>query len=67
MQHVVTPKRQNVTYRRHANFKSDHHKFMAEATGELSLRNTRLLYDTKLLAVTAVVTANLAACGLLNG
>jgi hypothetical protein len=56
-----------MAYRRFANFKSDNQKFMSEATGELSLRNTRLLYDTKLLAVTAVVTANLPACGLLNG
>lgn len=56
-----------MAYRRFASFKSDNQKFMSEATGELSLRNTRLLYDTKLLAVTAVVTANLPACGLLNG
>jgi len=56
-----------MTYGRHANFKSDNQKFMSEVPGEMSLWNTRLLYDTKLLAVTAVVTANLPACGLLNG
>jgi len=67
LQHVVTPKRQNMTYRHHANFKSVNQKCMSEATGELILRNTQLLYDMKLLAVTAVVTANLPACGLLNG
>ena len=56
-----------MTYHRHANFKSDNQKFISEATGELILWNTRLLYDTKLLAVIAVVTANLPACGPLNG